>query len=137
MSAAERDYSHRSRLEKLGVRSGSTVWISGLDDAEFEAELRAAGAQLDAQPPFDLVFVRVSQVSELDQLAQLSRLIQPAGAVWVVRPKGNSRSVRETDIIHAAKRFGLVDNKIASFSDSLSAMRLVIPIAARTEYGGA
>jgi hypothetical protein len=137
VSTAERDYSHRSRLDKLGVRPGSSVRLSGLADSEFEAELHAAGARLRAQPPFDLVFVRVEQVSDLDQLAQLSRLIQPAGAIWVVRTKGNSRSVRETDIIHAAKRFGLVDNKIASFSDSLSAMRLVIPVAARTEYGGA
>jgi hypothetical protein len=137
MNPPERDYSHRSRLEKLGVREGSSVLLSGLADAEFESELRGAGAKLDAEPPFDLVFARAEQVSDLEQLSQLSRLIQPAGAIWVVRTKGNSRSLRETDIIHAAKRFGLVDNKIASFSDSLSAMRLVIPVAARTEFGGA
>lgn len=137
MSPAERDYSHRSRLDKLGVRRGSSVLLSGLADPEFEAELQAGGAQLGGEPPFDLVFVRLEQVSDLDQLSQLRRLVQAAGAIWVVRTKGNSRSMRETDIIHAAKRFGLVDNKIASFSDSLSAMRLVIPVAARTEFGGA
>jgi hypothetical protein len=35
------------------------------------------------------------------------------------------------DVIEAGKAFGLVDNKIASFSEVLAAMRLVVPLARR------
>ncbi|HJP65093.1 MAG TPA: hypothetical protein VKA30_02180 [Actinomycetota bacterium] len=48
----------------------------------------------------------------------------------MIRPKG-SPDIKEVDVIDAGLRAGLVDNKIASFSDSLSAMRLVIPVARR------
>jgi len=39
--------------------------------------------------------------------------------------------VREEDIIDAGRAFDLVDNKIASFSDTLAAMRLVVPLNQR------
>jgi hypothetical protein len=39
--------------------------------------------------------------------------------------------VREEDIIEAGRRFDLVDNKIASFSPALAAMRLVMPTRLR------
>jgi hypothetical protein len=51
--------------------------------------------------------------------------IEPNGAVWVVRPKGGRSELRDTDVIQAGLDAGLVDNKIASFSDTHGAMRLV------------
>ena len=136
MSAPERDYSHRSRLDKLGVRAGARVRLLGLDDAGFAAELAARDADIRADPPLDLVIVCVEQPRDLDQLATLRGLIRANGAIWVLRRKGNSTGVGELDIIDAGKRHGLVDNKIASFSETLSAMRLVIPVAQRSKDGG-
>lgn len=39
--------------------------------------------------------------------------------------------LKQEDVMAAAKTRRLVDNKVASFSDELSALKLVIPLAAR------
>jgi len=53
------------------------------------------------------------------------------GAIWVVSKKGKARSLDDTDVIAAAKRAGLVDNKVVSFSDTHTALRLVSPLSLR------
>src|SRR5207237_9400080 len=79
----------------------------------------------------DLIFVYVDHRDGLDEaLEGLEPSLQRNGAIWVIRPKGTP-DIKEVDVIDAGKRAGLVDNKIASFSDTLSAMRLVIPLARR------
>ena len=79
----------------------------------------------------DLIFVFVARREELDaRVAPLRDRLKPNGAIWVIRPKGTP-DIKDVDVIEAGKRARLVDNKIASFSESLSAMRLVIPIALR------
>ncbi len=114
------------------MRPGAAVQVLGLaDESWFLDGLRERGADVDADPPYDLVFMRADDPADLDELPRLKRRIRPAGGIWVVRTKGNSRRLRDTDIIEAAKRADLVDNKIASFSDTLAAMRLVIPVAKR------
>jgi hypothetical protein len=78
-----------------------------------------------------MIFVFVPHRAFLDEVLERFRhRLQPDGAIWVIRPKGGP-DIKEVDIIDAGKRAGLVDNKIASFSDTLSAMRLVIPVALR------
>jgi hypothetical protein len=66
----------------------------------------------------------VARVDDLDRIAALRRRLRPTGAIWVLRPKGGP--IREMEVIGAGLRHRLVDNKIASFSEDLSAMRLVI-----------
>ncbi|MEO7761191.1 MAG: hypothetical protein ABIS68_04675 [Casimicrobiaceae bacterium] len=51
--------------------------------------------------------------------------------MWVVSKKGKDRSINDTDVIGAAKRAGLVDNKVVSFSSTHTALRLVVPLALR------
>lgn len=101
----------------------------------FLDQLREAGAEIGGRPPFDLVFIRADHPDDLDELRRLRGRIRQAGAVWVVRAKGNARRLTDTEIIDAARRSDLIDNKIASFSDSLAAMRLVIPLAKRGQGG--
>jgi hypothetical protein len=48
-----------------------------------------------------------------------------------VRPKGGRSPLRETDLIEAGLAAGLVDNKIASFSDTHGAMRFVFRLRDR------
>jgi hypothetical protein len=75
--------------------------------------------------------LQVNARAELSRLRQLERALARDGAIWVTRRKGPERSVREVDVIEAAIAAGLVDNKIASFSEELAAMRLVIPLSRR------
>ena len=79
----------------------------------------------------DLVFYRADQPPDLERLKDLRRVIREDGAVWVLRTKGGGRTVTENDVIAAAARAGLVDNKIVSFSDTLGAMRLVVRLRDR------
>ena len=120
-------------LDKLGVKHEAQVGVVDFDDPEFlsllatrTGEVRVGTPQRDS----DLIFVFLAHRDGLDRVGPLKRYLKPNGAIWVIRPKGMP-DIKEVDIIEAGKQAGLVDNKIASFSDTLSAMRLVIPMALR------
>jgi Protein of unknown function (DUF3052) len=126
--------SQKPLLDKLGVKEGFRVSILGAGSPGFVEDLRARGASVTmgrTAKDSDLIFVHVDHRDDLDDaLAPLEPSLKRNGAVWVIRPKG-SKDIKEVDVIAAGLRAGFVDNKIASFSDTLSAMRLVIPVAQR------
>jgi hypothetical protein len=66
----------------------------------------------------------------LDRLKSLTPFLKNTGAIWVVYPKGQTH-IREIDVILAGKASGLVDNKVVRFSETHTALRLVIPVAQR------
>jgi hypothetical protein len=126
-------------LDRLGVKDAMRIGLIGFRDAAFEAELRDRGARLEVEPQggLDLLFYFAPDGAALLSLGELAQLIHDAGAIWVLRVKGPDLRVREVDIIDAGKAAGLVDNKIASFSETYAAMRLVVPLARRGKRGGA
>lgn len=109
------------------------VAIVGLDDAGFVSALRERGAEVlpAPAPDLDLAFLMVHEARDLERLAELRPLIFPGGAIWVLRVKGPAATVHELQVIDAGQRHLLVDNKIASFSDTLTAARLVVRVAMR------
>ena len=124
--------SGRPLLDKLGVKAGMRVTLVEFEDADFEAELAERGASIvDPAPGLDMVFFRVDRPTDLHRIAELRRLIHDAGAIWVLRVKGPGRTVGDVDVIDAGRAFDLIDNKIASFSATLAAMRLVVPLDQR------
>jgi hypothetical protein len=52
------------------------------------------------------------------------------GAIWVVHPKGKG-ALRDTEIFAAAQQVGLTATKVARFSATHTAEKLVIPVARR------
>jgi Protein of unknown function (DUF3052) len=132
-SAAARwahDINHpRSRIDKLDVKPTSRVVSVALKDADFAAELKARAARVDARlgaGPYDFIFFHAAVPAELERLPDLRQRLQPAGAVWILTPKG-VREMGHDPIVRAAKAAGLVDVKTARFSDALTALKLVIP----------
>jgi hypothetical protein len=127
-------YSGRPLLDKLGVKPGTKVAALGLDDQKgFLAELRErVGEPSTTRAPrgADLVVMRVDSPRELAKLASLERTIARNGAIWVVWPKGQPH-IKEDMVRGAALSSGLVDVKVCAFSDLLSALKLVIPVARR------
>ena len=122
-----------SRLTKLGVRAGMRVLVLDFVDAEFDRELRDAGAAVARRlggPPADLLFYGLDRPKSLDRLGELVSAIVPAGGIWTLRPKG-PRGVSEAHTLEAGRRAGLVDVKVVSFSDALTAEKFVIPLAKR------
>jgi hypothetical protein len=121
-----------TRAKKLGLRSGARAAISGVDDASLPAELEAAGATLGPlQAPLDLVFLGVDSAASLARLPSLVTQLASDGALWIVRRKGRGASVSEDAVRSAARSAGLVDVKVVAFSDTHSADKFVIPVAAR------
>ena len=121
-------------LDKLGVKPGSRVAILGVDDDEFRAQLADRTSDVTVGKPkrdSDLIFLAADTIDELMQIGPLQHSLKANGAIWVVSRKGKAATLRDVDVIDAAKAVGLVDNKVASFSDTHTALRLVIPVALR------
>jgi hypothetical protein len=129
---AEKIRNPPSLLDKLGVKAGLRVAVLGLDDG-FVGELRRCTDDVTvgrALRESDLVFVAMSDRRHLPRLARLRATIKPAGAIWVVWPKGR-KEFREDDVRDFGRTAGLVDVKVARFSDALSALKMMIPRALR------
>jgi hypothetical protein len=132
------------------VKPGARVAVLGVADESFHVELRerlgpAAKAnlkfqisnvklrkeqrskKLDSQETcgFDLIFLAAETQEPLRQLAALRKAIQPAGAIWVIWPKGQ-KHIREDDVRAAALPLGLVDVKVCAFSETHSALKLML-----------
>jgi hypothetical protein len=129
----ERDYSHRTLIDKLGVKPGQRIAVLGVEDAEFLKDLA------DRVPEYsrgnrianaDLIFFSAEAREDLSQLKSLSRSISKSGGIWVVYPRGQ-KHIREIDVINAGKSAGLTDNKVCRFSGTHTALRFVIPLAKR------
>jgi hypothetical protein len=121
-------------LDKLGVKPGMRLALIDIDDEEFVASLAARTADITKGPPLpdtDLIFLGADSVDELQRIAVLKGALVPNGAIWVVSRKGRAATLRDVEVIDAAKSVGLVDNKVVSFSPTHTAQRLVIPVALR------
>lgn len=78
----------------------------------------------------DLIFFGAVSAKELVRLAMLKTWMKPNGALWVIRPKGRPE-ISERAVMDAGKAAGLVDVKVVSFSETHTAEKFVIPLAAR------
>jgi hypothetical protein len=72
----------------------------------------------------------VEDAAPLERLATLQRSIRRDGAIWALWPKGQ-RHITEDVVRGAALEHGLVDIKVVAFSERLSGLKLVIPVARR------
>ena len=123
--------STRPLLDKLGVK-GLKVSVIGLDDRSFLQQLQDRTTDVSTRPGSgsDLIFFYMDDRRDLPRLVDLRASLQPAGAVWVLWPKGR-REFREDDIRAFGPEAGLVDVKVVAFSATLSALKMVIPVASR------
>jgi hypothetical protein len=130
---AEKIRNPPSLLDKLGVKPGLRVSVVGIEDRKFLDQLSARVDDLTrgrARAGSDLIFVAMSDRSELPRLDKLRAAIKAGGAIWVIWPKGR-KEFREDDVRGYGPVAGLVDVKVARFSDTLSALKMVIPRAQR------
>jgi hypothetical protein len=119
-------------LDKLGVKPESRVVVSGLHDEAFLAELRGRAPDVSTRlrRQADVVFYQTDSRAGLSRLERIRAYLQPAGAIWVVTPRGDP-GIKDLHVIAAAKEAGLVDTKVVRFSETHAALKLVIPVALR------
>ena len=123
----------RGRIDKLDVKPTSRVLVVGISDEDFLQELRERAAAVevsDSGANADILFYRVDSVLDLERLPALRERILPTGSVWLIHPKGDAE-LKHEPIVAAAKRAGLIDTKTARFSDTHTALKLMVPRAAR------
>jgi hypothetical protein len=121
-----------SRLDKLGVKPGAVVIVLGVEDDAFAAELAAREAQVLTRlgGEADVVFLGAERRERLEKLVSIQRHLKRDGAIWVIRPRGID-AITERDVMQAGKVAGLVDVKVARFSDTHTAEKFVIPVSRR------
>jgi hypothetical protein len=125
--------STRSRIEKLGVKKNADVLVLGIeDDAVFMKELRGAGAvvRTSGGAPADMIFATFRHRDDLRRLPALVPRLQAAGVLWTLRPKG-SKDLAESEMRRAGLDAGLVDVKVVSFSETLTAEKFVFRRSSR------
>lgn len=123
----------RGRMDKLGVKPGMRVSVLGVEEKLFWKELEERIDNINdgkLLKDADLVFFYADDAAQLKRLRELQKTIQPAGAIWVVWPKGQPQ-VKEDHIRAVALSANLVDVKVCAFSETLSALKLMIPRAKR------
>jgi len=130
---AERIRSPKSRLEKLGAAEGTSVALAGVRDEEFAHELRARGCEIiKGMPPRGsaLIFFGAEAPRDLSRVKTLADRLAPAGALWVIYPKGR-KDITENGVLAAGRAAGLKDVKVVGFSATHTALKFVIPLSKR------
>jgi hypothetical protein len=128
--------STRSRIEKLGVKPDADVLLLGIEaDTAFVRELRDVGAAIrtSGTQPADMIFAVFRHRDDLRRLPPLVPRIKANGVLWTLRPKG-SKDLTEAEMMRAGQAAGLVDVKVVSFSDVLTAEKFVVPVAKRAAH---
>jgi hypothetical protein len=130
----DRDYSHRSLFDKLGVRAGHRVALVGKHDDGFVRELDnrlAKGASPRLRARYDIIFLKIDVAGDLASIEVAADHLEMDGALWIFHPKGSAADPKDGDVRAAGLAAGLVDNKISAYSETHTATRYVIPVVKR------
>jgi hypothetical protein len=131
---AQRIRSPKGLLDKLDLKPAHSAVVIGGSDSAFVEQLgaRVQSVSLGRMPKAaNVVFLWSDTPSALEKLASITKRIARDGAIWVIHPKGAASKVKDTDVFAAAKKAGLTATKVARFSDTHTAEKLVIPVAKR------
>ena len=124
----------KTRVEKLGVKSGIHVSVLGDFDSDFLRELRAATTNIDEgklNPGAELVFLPVHSGKDLlSAVNKVAKSIGGATSLWIVYPKGK-KEITENDVLTAGRKTGLKDVKVVGFSSTHTALKFVVPVSRR------
>ena len=130
----ERDYSHRSAIQKLGVKPDHRVEITGDVGSGLRRDVKdAIGRGLVRSGELDGAIVLVeSEDDAKEALVRYRPRMRDTGYLWMItRKRGHENYLNQMSIVPHAKRLGLIDNKTCSIDDDRSGIRFVVPRALR------
>jgi hypothetical protein len=137
-TAQERDYSHRTAVQKLGVAPGQRVEVTGDVGAGLRRDLKdALGRGLVRSGELDGAIVLVESEDEAKEaLVRYRARIRETGYLWIItRKRGHEKYLNQMTLVPHAKRLGLIDNKTCSIDEERSGIRFVVPRALRRGDG--
>jgi hypothetical protein len=132
----ERDYSHRTVVEKLGVKPEQRVEVTGDVGAGLRRDVKEAiGRGLVKSGELDGAIVLVESEDEgKEALLRYRARLRDTGYLWVItRKRGHESYINQMSLVPHAKRLGLIDNKTCSIDEERSGIRFVVPRALRKQ----
>jgi len=134
MATTHVDYSHRSTVQKLGVRSGDRIEVVGdVGNGVRRGVKAAAGRGLVRSGDLDAAIVLVESLEEAETVLDGYRpRLRDDGYLWLITWKrGHDSYINQMHLVPPAKERGLIDNKTCSVDDQRSGIRFVVPRALR------
>ncbi len=134
MAQATTDYSHRSVVQKLGVRPQERVEIVGDVGSGLRRDVKQVlGRGLVRSGELDGAIVAVESVEEAEDVFDEYRpRLRDTGYLWLITQKrGHEGYVNQMALVPGGKRRGLIDNKTCSIDESRSGIRFVVPRSLR------
>jgi hypothetical protein len=134
MPQATTDYSHRSVVQKLGIKPDERVEVVGDVGAGLRRDVKEAlGRGLVRSGALDGAIVMVQSLEDADEVFESYRpRLRDTGYLWLITPKrGREGYVNQMALVPGGKRHGLIDNKTCSIDEERSGIRFVVPRALR------
>jgi hypothetical protein len=132
--ATEVDYSHRSAVQKLGVKPDQRVEITGDVGSGLRKDVKEAlGRGLVKSGELDGAIVLVESLEEAEKAFDEYRSrMRDTGYLWMItRKRGHESYINQMLLVPGAKQRGLIDNKTCSIDDERSGIRFVVPRSLR------
>lgn len=131
----ERDFRHRSLVDKLGVKPGlrvAAINISNLQFIDLLTQTVQSKPSLSLRAKYDMVFLQIDTIEDLSRIHKVVNHLTDSGALWIFHPKGKNAAVKDAEVRNVYLSGGLVDNKISAYTQTHTATRCVIPLARRS-----
>jgi hypothetical protein len=132
------EYSHRTAVQKLGVREGDRVEVVGDVGPGLRRDVKeVSGRGLVRSGELDGAIVLVESIDEAEGVLDSYRpRIRDTGYLWLItRKRGHEAYINQMLLVPGAKQRGLIDNKTCSIDDERSGIRFVVPRALRKKDG--
>src|SRR5436190_22537799 len=113
-TTAERDYSHRTPVQKLGVGPEERLEVSGDVGSQLRRELREAiGRGFVKSGELDGAVALVESLEQgFELLARYRPRLRDTGYIWLVTWKrGHEAYVDQMKLVPIGKQLALIDNK--------------------------
>jgi hypothetical protein len=130
----EVDYSHRSAVQKLGIKPDERVEVAGDVGPGLRRDVKdALGRGLVKAGELDGAIVLVESLEDAEQVFDEYRpRLRDTGYLWMItRKRGHENYINQMLLVPGAKNRGLIDNKTCSVDDERSGIRFVVPRSLR------
>jgi len=118
--------------KKLGIKAGFRVWlVDAPDDVYAELGTALAGSEnlSNGKAPLDFAMIFTKSKAKLEKdFTRVSKLLAPAGMLWVSWPKkssGVATDLNENVVREIGLAAGLVDVKVCAVTEVWSGLKFV------------
>jgi hypothetical protein len=113
---------------KLGVSNTAHLALIGeFETEELKAAIAEAGATEGKDANLILAFVKTS--TDLNYTLDRYATFANNPPIWIIYPKGPNKPVKESEIRSTLRHEGFIDTKVASVSQTLTALRFIKRVA--------